>query len=315
LHIAKKLSQKVFKTTQKTLAIWLYCVLYSVCSSPLQTIKYRAKDNEIMQTKTTTNKTATRKKRLANAETQKAVTASTHASDKIITLDNAHELAQRFTIRTFKTLISNYAMPYYHELYYSLCADIRHINTPPHKQTANYTLSDAYDIVQTASIAILQYLNKPLNLVLRIETKVKKGVTIEKPVTIKLDIFRSINNYIMSLRAVAFKKNVNVDDYNGNEIKVPFKWDIDTYTDFTRITAILDNLNLTDRQDKILKYRLRGLSVKAIAKYIGVSRQSIMKTMKQIQDKLPLEYQEQGKKLIENTNRRELLRQARKANA
>ena len=268
-----------------------------------------------MTNTTTTTQTATRKKRIAKAETQKAVTATTHTSDTIITLDNAHELAQKFTIRTFKTLISNYAMPYYHELYYTLCADIRHINTPPHKQTANYTLSDAYDIVQTASIAILQYLNKPLNLVLKIETKVKKGEIIEKPVTIKLDIFRSINNYIMSLRAVEFKKNLNVDDYNGQEVQVPFKWDIDTYNDFERITAILDNLNLTDRQDKILKCRLRGLSIHSISRYLGVSRQSIMETMKQIAKKLPLEYQEQGKKFIENTNRRELLRQARKATA
>ena len=228
----------------------------------------------------------------------------------IITHDNITTLAQRFTIRTFKTLISRSPMPFYHKLYNSLCKDIKHINAI--HDIANYVLSDSYDIVQVASIAILQYLNMPLNHVLRIEKKTKNDIDIEKPITIKIDIYRAINRYIMSLRAVELKQNVCVDNYDGEYVQVPFKWDIDTYTDFEKITIILDGLNLTDRQDKILKYRLRGLSVKAIAKYVGVSRQSIMKTMGQIQNKLPIEYQAWGQKIVMKTKQRELLRQQRK---
>jgi len=266
-----------------------------------------------MKNKNNTTQTATRKKRLANTETQKAVKATSNTSDTIITLDNVHELAQMFTIRTFKTLFARSPLPFYHRLYNNLCADIRHIKRQ--QDTTNYVYSDAYDIVQTASIAILQHLKKPLNLVLRFEKKVKNGITIEKPITIKIDIFRAINRYIMSLRAVELKQNVCVDDYSGHEIQVPFKWDIQSFNDFERITAILDKLNLTDRQDKILKCRLQGQSVHAISRYLGVSRQAVMKTMGQIASKLPLQYQEYGKKLIENTNRRQLLKQAHKANA
>jgi len=277
--------------------------------SPKYTYIIQGKGRQKMTNKTTTKKTATPKKQVANAV--QISTTNITTSVKIITLDNANKLARIITKAMFKYYTTRYPLPFYEKLRNSLYADMWHIDTPPHIQNTNYMLSDAYDIVQVASIAIMQHLNKPLDLILRFEKKIKKGVSIEKPVTVILDIYKTINRYVMSLRSIKFKQNVNVDDYNGKELQVPCKWDMPTYHDFEHIAAILDKLNLTDRQDKVLTCRMQGLSVNAIAKYIGVSRQSIMKTMKQIQKQLPQHYQEWGNKLAANTKRRELIKRER----
>ena len=49
---------------------------------------------------------------------------------------------------------------------------------------------------------------------------------------------------------------------------------------------LVESLNLTDRQATVLKLRLRGYGQKAIATYLGVSKQAIQKTQKQIQSKV-----------------------------
>lgn len=48
---------------------------------------------------------------------------------------------------------------------------------------------------------------------------------------------------------------------------------------------LVEALNLTDRQTRVLQLRLKGYGQKAIATYLGVSKQAIQKTMKQIQKK------------------------------
>lgn len=58
--------------------------------------------------------------------------------------------------------------------------------------------------------------------------------------------------------------------------------DRQTVEDADRIIA---SLNLTDRQNQILTYRLQGYGLKAIATRLGVSHQAIAKTMRQIQKK------------------------------
>lgn len=50
------------------------------------------------------------------------------------------------------------------------------------------------------------------------------------------------------------------------------------------MARLLERLNLTDRQAQILKYRLQGYGIKAIASRLGISFQAVSKTLKRMQD-------------------------------
>lgn len=51
------------------------------------------------------------------------------------------------------------------------------------------------------------------------------------------------------------------------------------------MTALVEKLNLTDRQAQVLKLRMQGKGYKAIATYLGVTQRAIAKTVGQIQTK------------------------------
>lgn len=58
--------------------------------------------------------------------------------------------------------------------------------------------------------------------------------------------------------------------------------DRQTVTDYN---AIMERLNLTDRQAQVLRLRMQGKGYKAIATYLGVTQRAIAKTVEQVQKK------------------------------
>ena len=222
-------------------------------------------------TKTNGKALATAKRRLAKIE---------NAIDEIgiITAENVQTIGERIAIRALKTCYQKGGQPFIYSLYCGIVADITE-----NKKTGA-PLSDGYDIAQTASAYLCEYIGKTL------QDKTTDGQTDKdgQPVTILRACFRAVNRYIMGERQHDYKR-VYVDeiDENGATLyyEIPAEWDTPTATDYKHITAVIKALNLTSRQAQILRYRLRGLSVNATAQKMGVTRQAVQNLLRKVQAK------------------------------
>jgi DNA-binding CsgD family transcriptional regulator len=141
-------------------------------------------------------------------------------------------------------------------------------------------IDDGYDVIQEAIAFLWEYEGKKLNDLANNGEKDKDG----NDITILRACFRAVNRYIMKNRQREFKTKY-IDDLNDAILAIPFEWDIETIEDYDEVLKTIEKMNLTRRQDQVLNLRMRGKSDKRIAKMLGVSRQAINKTKKQIQEK------------------------------
>ena len=245
-------------------------------------------------TKTNGKALATAKRRLAKIE---------NAIDEIgiITADNVTAYGERIAIRALKTCITSgkgYTAEsakkarengkninasgnfnFIYGLYTGLIADI----TARKNDTAR-PLSDGYDIAQTATAFLCDYIGKNINDPADTDEKNKDGT----PASILRACFRAVNRYIMGERQREYKRAyVDEQDENGNTLfyEIPDLWDTPTATDFKRVKQVIDALNLTAKQAQILGYRLRGLSVHQIAEKLKIHRKTLQEHIKAIQAK------------------------------
>ena len=197
---------------------------------------------------------------------------------EIITADNVHTMGERIAVRALKTCYQKGGQPFIYALYCGLVADITE-----NKKTGA-PLSDGYDIAQTASAYLCEYIGKTLQDTTTDGQTDKDG----QPVTILRACFRAVNRYIMGERQHDYKR-VYVDeiDENGATLyyEIPAEWDTPTATDYKHITAVIKALNLTSRQAQILRYRLSGKSIHQIADILKIHRKTLQQHMQALQRK------------------------------
>lgn len=228
-----------------------------------------------MKTTNTNRKQATTK---ARKQTKPAPIADTASPAEIITADNVQTMGERIAVRALKTCYQKGGQPFIYALYCGLVADITE-----NKKTGA-PLSDGYDIAQTTSAYLCEYIGKTL------QDKTTDGQTDKdgQPVTILRACFRAVNRYIMGERQHDYKR-VYVDeiDENGATLyyEIPAEWDTPTATDYKHITAVIKALNLTSRQAQILRYRLSGKSIHQIADILKIHRKTLQEHMQALQRK------------------------------
>ena len=214
----------------------------------------------------------TTKKTAVNTATQPTATA------EIITADNVQTMSERIAVRALKTCYQKGGQPFIYALYCGLVADITE-----NKKTGA-PLSDGYDIAQTACAYLCEYIGKGLH------DKTTDGQTDEdgQPVTILRACFRAVNRYIMGERQHEYKRlYVDEIDEKGNALycEIPKFYDIPTATDYKRVADLIEQLDLPQRQNQVLRYRLRGLSVNATAQKMGVTKQAAQNLLRKVQAK------------------------------
>lgn len=155
-----------------------------------------------MKTTNTNRKQATTK---ARKQTKPAPIADTASPAEIITADNVQTMGERIAVRALKTCYQKGGQPFIYALYCGLVADITE-----NKKTGA-PLSDGYDIAQTASAYLCEYIGKTL------QDKTTDGQTDKdgQPVTILRACFRAVNRYIMGERQHDYKR-VYVDEIDEN---------------------------------------------------------------------------------------------------
>lgn len=231
-----------------------------------------------MKTTNTNRKQANQTRNRKQAQPAPAVIADTATPAEIITADNVQTMGERIAVRALKTCYQKGGQPFIYALYCGLVADITE-----NKKTGA-PLSDGYDIAQTASAYLCEYIGKTL------QDKTTDGQTDKdgQPVTILRACFRAVNRYIMGERQHDYKR-VYVDeiDENGATLyyEIPAEWDTPTATDYKHITAVIKALNLTSRQAQILRYRLSGKSIHQIADILKIHRKTLQEHMQALQRK------------------------------
>lgn len=212
------------------------------------------------------------------AQPAPAVIADTATPAEIITADNVQTMGERIAVRALKTCYQKGGQPFIYALYCGLIADITE-----NKKTGA-PLSDGYDIAQTASAFLCDYIGKTLQDTTTDGQTDKDG----QPVSILRACFRAVNRYIMGERQHDFKR-VYVDDIDENGAtlyyEIPAEWDTPTATDYKHITAVIKALNLTSRQAQILRYRLSGKSIHQIADILKIHRKTLQEHIQALQRK------------------------------
>lgn len=212
------------------------------------------------------------------AQPAPAVIVDTANPAEIITADNVQTMGERIAVRALKTCYQKGGQPFIYALYCGLVADITE------NKKAGLPLSDGYDIAQTASAFLCEYIGKTLQDTTTDGQTDKDG----QPVTILRACFRAVNRYIMGERQHDYKR-VYVDDVDENGAtlyyEIPAEWDTPTATDYKHITAVIKALNLTSRQAQILRYRLSGKSIHQIADILKIHRKTLQEHMQALQRK------------------------------
>ena len=238
------------------------------------TNRKQATTNASKQTKPATASKRNRKQ----AQPAPAVIADTATPAEIITADNVQTMGERIAVRALKTCYQKGGQPFIYTLYCGLIADITE-----NKKTGA-PLSDGYDIAQTASAFLCEYIGKTLQDTTADGQTDKDG----QPVSILRACFRAVNRYIMGERQHDFKR-VYVDDIDENGAtlyyEIPAEWDTPTATDYKHITAVIKALNLTSRQAQVLRYRLSGKSIHQIADILKIHRKTLQEHMQALQRK------------------------------
>ena len=179
------------------------------------------------------------------------------------------------------------------------------------------TLSDGIDLVQTAALAILEqtaehasgagWLDTPYTvrrLSRRVYVRADDSAAYRDDSTTPIqEIYRAVRQAVQTSRAVqtdprngyTYIEELTADgldtiyhrlhryaDLGGYDCNGNYTADRQTAADYTAIAA---SLNLTDRQAQVLRLRMQGKGYKAIATYLGVCNNAVVKTVKQIQAK------------------------------
>ena len=182
----------------------------------------------------------------------------------------------------------------------------------------NETLSDGLDLVQTAALALLEqaaehadsgaeWLDAPYTvrrLSKRVYIKATDSAAYREEETTPIqEVYRAVRKAVQDSRAAqsdprngySYIEDLTADgldtiyyrlgkyaDLGGYNSDGQYTTDRQAVTDYN---AIIERLNLSDRQAFIVRLRMQGRGYTAIASYLGVTFQAVQNAMKKVQAK------------------------------
>ncbi|MCL2255838.1 MAG: LuxR C-terminal-related transcriptional regulator [Firmicutes bacterium] len=249
-------------------------------------------------TKTTTTKNS-KKQALKNAVTTQSVSVTDNKTSDLITCNNVQNMGEYIALRAIKTVLDRVSgtektakndtkkndiikgnslasygtYQFTHKLYCDLISDLNN------KHLINHTITDGYDIAQTATAFLCEHIGKKLDNIASVEQLDKQG----QPITIKRACFRVVNKYIMEHRQKDYKQVAIFD--NGQYITPPPLWNIDKIHDLHLLNQIIKDMQLSSKEKTILSLRLKGMGYDKIAQHLSITKSTIRVYIKRIQQK------------------------------
>ena len=192
----------------------------------------------------------------------------------VITLDNLQELSKCFAVVGLKT-IKRYAfsgLPKIERLQKQLYQDIHY-----HKELDTY--SDAYDLVQEASLFLYKFLGHKLGELCK-NSKSKYG----KIDTIRNACLRVIQVYLRK-ELKYFNNTTDEEEYlevlDENSI-------INEKEDYTKVKEITNKIVQTELEKQILYYFYNGVTPKLVAEFLQISTDKVYKRRRKFRERYNL---------------------------
>ena len=182
----------------------------------------------------------------------------------------------------------------------------------------NETLSDGLDLVQTAALALLEqaaehadsgaeWLDRPYTvrrLSKRVYIKATESAAYREEETTPIqEVYRAVRKAVQDSRAAqadprngySYIEDLTADGLDTIYFRLGKYADLGGYNSDGRYTtdkqavtdynAVIERLNLSDRQAVIVRLRMQGRGYKAIASYLGVTHNAVINAMKKVQAK------------------------------
>lgn len=192
--------------------------------------------------------------------------------DVVITLDNIEKLSKVIALSSLKNFKkfafsgSKRIERLYKQLQYDICY---------HKQTDIY--SDAYDLVQEATLYLMQFVNKKLgdNCIFLKQSVKKPQIT-----NIRNGCFKTLARYLRSEL-----KNFDTED-DGSIYLIEAEDLINKEPeDYSRTNFIIKHLVTNELEGQILEYYYNGVEPNLIAEFLDISVDKVYKRRRKFKDR------------------------------
>ena len=181
-----------------------------------------------------------------------------------ICAENVRLMGEMIALQALRT-VKKYDMKVSDRLYIGLIKDLHHIGE------IDYTVSDGYDVAQTAVCFLWQFTGRKAT---EIYGKDRKG----KEITIKLACYREVDRFIDSLRNRSDRRGaveyIDFTDYKALPMD-PVNCFEHEQTDYTKYDELVGALQLSALELAILNCYMNGMVQSQVCAELGIGRGTI----------------------------------------
>ena len=178
-----------------------------------------------------------------------------------ISAENVKLMGEMIALQALRT-VKKYDMKVADRLYIGLIKDLHHMSE------IDYTVSDGYDVAQTAICFLYQYAGRKAS---EICGKDKRG----KEITIKLACYREVDRFIDSLRNRSDRHGVieyiDFTDYKALPMD-PVNCFEQEQTDYSKYDELVSALQLSALEAAILNCYMNGMRQAEVCAELGIGR-------------------------------------------
>lgn len=181
-----------------------------------------------------------------------------------ISAENVKLMGEMIALQALRT-VKKFDMKVADKLYIGLIKDLHHMGE------IDYTVSDGYDVAQTAICFLYQYAGRKAS---EICGKDKRG----KELTIKLACYREVDRFIDSLRNRSDRRGaieyIDFTDYKALPMD-PVNCFEQEQTDYSKYDELVSTLQLSALEIAILNCYMNGMRQAEVCAELGIGRGTI----------------------------------------
>ena len=182
-----------------------------------------------------------------------------------ISADNVKLMGEMIALRSLRTL-KQYDFQVADKLYIGLIKDLHHMSE------IDYTVSDGYDVAQTAICFLYQFVGHSVH---EIYGKDRKG----KEISIKLACYREVDHFINLLRNRPDRRGTVVESIDFTDYKAlpmdPVNCFEQEQTDYSKYDELVGALQLSALELAILDCYMNGMVQAEVCAELGIGRGTI----------------------------------------
>ena len=181
-----------------------------------------------------------------------------------ISADNVKLMGEMIALQALRT-VKKYDMKVADRLYIGLIKDLHHMGE------IDYTVSDGYDVAQTAICFLYQFSGRKASEIYGKDRK-------DKEISIKLACYREVDRFIDSLRNHSDRHGaieyIDFTDYKALPMD-PVNCFEHEQTDYTKCDELVEALQLSALELAILDCYMKGMKQAEVCAELGINRGTI----------------------------------------